>query len=145
MENQNQIVELMRARIGKKDSGSPSPFTHWLGCILKEVDPGKVTAELTVRKDMTNPVGKLHGGISSAILDDIIGATVFTLDSNNFYATINLNVDFLSSANLGDTITVTAEIIRQGRNIFNADAYLKSANGKIIAHATSNLYKIPNG
>ncbi len=143
MNNQDEIVAFMRSRIGKADSGSPSPVTHWLGAILMEVDPGKIVAELTVRKDMTNPVGKLHGGIASAVLDDIIGAAVYTLDSNNFYATVNLNVDFLASANIGDKLIVTSEIIRKGRNIFNADAYLKFEDGKIIAHATSNLYKIP--
>lgn len=45
---------------------------------------------------MTNPVGMLHGGVTSAMIDDCMGVNFFILGLEYFYATINLHVEFFN-------------------------------------------------
>jgi len=135
----NEIVEYLKTKIGTVVTDSPSAAGRWLAGKLLEVEAGKLKVEYTVRPEMTNPIMLLHGGMTALMIDDIIGATVFTLNSNIMYITVNLNIDYLSSAKEGDKVIAESGIVRKGRSVINAEAVLKSENGTIIARATSNL------
>lgn len=125
--------------IGRDMSGSISPLGRWLNVTLHEVEEGRLVAGLVVREDLTNPAGLLHGGAACALLDDLIGAMVFTLNRENLYVSVNMNVDFLHAARLGDTVTITAEAIRAGRNIVHCEGRIVASDGKIIAKCSTNL------
>jgi uncharacterized protein (TIGR00369 family) len=102
-------------------------------------EEGELAVRFTVREEMTNPMGVLHGGMVGAIIDDVIGVTVFSLHHAFFYTTVNLNIDFLSSARAGSTVTAQSRIVRQGRNIIHAECQLLSEEGKLLAKGASNL------
>ena len=120
-------------------SGSISPLGRWLNGTIREADYGRLVADYAIREDMTNPAGVVHGGAASAILDDLIGAMVFTLGREYAFTSVNLNVDFLHAARLGDTVTATAEVVRAGKNIIHCEGKITAADGKIIAKCTTNL------
>ncbi len=120
-------------------SSSISPVGRWLNGTLRAVEHGKLVVDYTVRTDMTNPAGVLHGGAAAAILDDLVGAMVFALGREYAYTSVNLNVDFLHAARLGDVVTVTAEVIRAGRNIIHCEGRIVATDGKIIAKCATNL------
>lgn len=140
----NPTVAFMRSFIGQDTSGSPSPITNWLQARLKEVDAGHVVAQIVLRDDMMNPGGTLHGGVSSMIMDDIIGAATYTLHDENYHTSVNLTVDFLSTARTGDTVLVEAKVLRYGKNMVNCECLIRSAEGKVIARGTSNLFRTAN-
>jgi len=146
----NPNLDYLRRLIGKKVSNSPSPAGNWLGSVLTKVEKGSIEAEIEVRPEMTNPVGTLHGGMISFIIDEVIGATVYSLYTPNVYVSSNLYIDFLAPAKLGDIITARTRIIRLGKTIINAECELYKGI-HLIAKATSNLvvtksaeYKNPN-
>ena len=85
------------------------------------------------------PVQVLHGGTASAILDDLCGLTVFALGREYGYTSVNLNVDFLNPARLGETLTAEAVVVRAGRNIIHLEGRLTNEAGKLIAKCTTNL------
>lgn len=120
-------------------SGSISPLGRWLNGIIRAADPGRLVAEYVVRDELTNPAGVLHGGAASAILDDLIGAMVFTLGREYAFTSVNLTVDFLHAARAGDIITATAEVIRSGRNIIHCEGRIVAVDGKIVAKCATNL------
>lgn len=70
-------LEILQSFKGKEFTESPSPFMKWLKPKVLDVEPGYVSMEYRVRKEMTNPIGTLHGGVTAAIIDDIIGAAMF--------------------------------------------------------------------
>ena len=135
----NSILAFMQTQIGQSMSQSPSPVARWLNGTLKAVSEGSLTVEFTVRQEMTNPVGILHGGISAAMMDDVLGATVFSLGEENFFASVNLNVDYLSSAKLGEVVTVQSRVVRKGRNVIHAECQITNAEGKLLVKSTTNL------
>lgn len=139
---ENEKLALLRASIGKEFSNSPSPLGRWLKGVVKEADKGSIAMEFTIRDEMTNPVGILHGGIAAAMIDDMIGATILSLGRTSFYASINLVVDYLSSAKSGDIVTAKTRIVRLGRNVINAECVLQHSNEKLIARGVSNLLKV---
>ncbi|MFD1144847.1 PaaI family thioesterase [Larkinella insperata] len=118
---------------------SPSPLGRWLNGTLRAVEEGSLTIEYTVREDMTNPMQILHGGATAAIIDDLIGITVFVLNREYVYTSVNLSIDYLHSAQLGDIITAQSRVLRAGKNIIHAECLITDEDGRIIAKAASNL------
>lgn len=135
----NPRLDFFRAHINQDMSASISPLGRWLNGTIRVVEPGRLVAEYQVRDELANPAGVLHGGAASAILDDLIGAMVFALGREYAFTSVNLNVDFLHAARLGDTITATAEVIRAGKNIIHCEGRIVSADGKVIAKCATNL------
>lgn len=135
----NARLAYFRSQIDQPAPDYPSPFGRWLGGIFRVADPERMVADYLIREDMTNPMGMLHGGVASAILDEIVGMMVFTMGRENAYISVNLNTDFLHSARVGEVLTATAEVIRAGKNIVHAEGHLTAADGKIVAKCTTNM------
>ncbi len=140
----NKIVEYFKSQTGKELTQSPSPAGMWLKPVLIEVKEGYLKAEFTVRAEMTNPAGMLHGGMITLIADEMTGATIATLNLPDFYPSINLYTDFLSSAKQGEKITAEAKIIRKGKNIINTECLIYNSENKLIAKSQSNNIKSNN-
>lgn len=116
------------------------PFTKWLNGVLKDIQPdGSLEMTFEIREEMCNPVGVLHGGIHSAILDDLIGFGVTMLQLDKLYLSVNLSVDFLGKAVKGEVVTAKSRIIRKGNTMINAEAKLYGEKGHLISKASSNL------
>lgn len=142
MENaSNSILEFFKTQIGKTLDKTPSAAGNWLQGSLLEIDAHHIKVSYTVRPDMCNPGRILHGGIASLMLDDVIGMGNFVAGSEYLMTSINLNVDFLSSAQIGETLEVTARLIRSGSNLNHWEAVIKKETGKVVAKASSNLIK----
>ena len=137
----NPGLEFFKTQIGKVLDKTPSAAGNWLGGTLLEIDLHHIKVSYTVRPDMCNPGRILHGGISSLMLDDVILMGNFVAGSKYLMTSINLNVDFLSAAQIGDTLEVTAKLIRSGSNLNHWEAVIRKESGKVVAKASSNLIK----
>ncbi len=135
-----KALEYFKAGIGKDASESVSPLMRWLNPILLSAKAGELEFSYVVRKEMTNPLGIIHGGTTAAIIDDAIGAAVFSLDISHVYTTVSLSVDYFSRAEVGDTIIAKTKIIKPGNRIINAECEVWNAdNDRMIAKGHSNL------
>ncbi|HEV7381530.1 MAG TPA: PaaI family thioesterase [Dyadobacter sp.] len=144
----NLRLTALRNEIGNHLATSISPVGRWLNGKLIDAKEGSLLVEFKVREDMTNPMGVLHGGIASTILDDVIGMMVYVLGRDFAYTSVNLNCDFLHAARLGDSILASGKVIRAGKNIIHVEGVITNQEDKIIAKCTSNLiqtsFKIPS-
>jgi acyl-coenzyme A thioesterase 13 len=138
---ENKALHLLQELVGKKFKGSPSALTHWLEPTVISAERGMLSCEYEVRPDMGNAAGILHGGVMAAIMDDIIGAAVFTLGEEFFYTSINLNVDFLLAGKIGEKIIAKAKVVREGKTIVHASCKLFNQEGKLMAKSSSNLIR----
>jgi acyl-coenzyme A thioesterase 13 len=136
----NEVVNFYKQFIGKSlNEETPSAVARWLNGILVSIEEGVIEAEFLVREEMGNPYGSLHGGMASCIIDELMGGAVFSLSNGKAYVTVNLIVDYLSSASVGEKIIGKAWVVRSGNNIANCSAELRDLNGKLLAKASSNL------
>jgi uncharacterized protein (TIGR00369 family) len=143
MEKTNSRLDSLKESIGKKSFDSPSPFSHWLKPIIREAEYGSLKCEFVVRKDMTNPMGMLHGGVSAGIIDDIIGATIFSMDLSHSFTTINNYIDYFAPAMEGDIIEAHTSVVKLGRQIINLQCEIWLPYKKrLIAKGYSNMIRI---
>jgi len=136
-------LEILRSFTGKEFTASPSPFMRWLNPVVLSAEEGKIAFKYTVRGEWLNPMGNLHGGVTAAIIDDSIGATMFTLNEKDFIVTVNNSIDYFSTAKENDHIIAETKIIKRGKQFVNAQCEIWNANKtRLIARGTSNLFKI---
>jgi len=115
---------------------------QWLRPIVLVAEKGKISFQYTVRKEWTNPMGTLHGGVIAAIIDDTIGATMFSFGEECYFTTINNVVDYLSVANEHDIIIAETNVIKKGKQMVNVQCEIWQADkSRLIAKGYSNLLR----
>ena len=138
-----KILEKIKAVIGKEEQLSPSPFMNWLKPVAVAAEYGSLTFEYEIRREMTNPMGNLHGGIIAGIIDDIMGATVYSLGKSDYFVTVNLSVDYFAHAVFGDIVHAKTKVIKEGRKVINVECELWLPTKKrLLAKASSNLMRV---
>lgn len=135
----NPRLDFFRSQIGQDMSRSVSPLGRWLNGTLLDVTSSSMKVQFTVQESMTNPMGVLHGGAAAAIMDDTVGALVFSLGREYAYTSVNLNCDFLNPARLGEVVTAEAHIVRAGKNVIHCECTIWGAAERIIAKCSTNL------
>lgn len=135
----------LRQFIGKEVTGSPSPFMNWLRPVMLAVEDGSLEFEYTIRHEMTNPFGILHGGVMAAMIDDAVGATFIVQGEPVNHITVNLAVDYFASSKEGDKVIAVTSIVKKGRQIANAQCELWNENRtKLLARGYTNMLKMSN-
>ncbi len=125
---------------GKLVEDSRSPAGNWLEFTLEHIEKGSATISLEVRKEMTNPYGNIHGGMMALVMDEVIGWGVVSLDTNNYYTSLNLNVDFLYAIKKGDRLKAVSKVVRAGKKIIHVECSVyNKTDDTLLGKATSNL------
>ncbi len=138
----NKPLSFFKTLVGKDSSQSPSPLMRWLNPTLLKVEEGEFELLYVIREEMTNPMHILHGGTTAAIIDDAIGAAVYSLGNTYAYTTVNLAIDYFSSAKVGETIIAKTSIVKKGNQIMNAECEVWNADrSRMVAKGHSNLIK----
>lgn len=134
-----EILHKLKQLEGSYFTHTRSKAGQWLHYKMERVREGEVEVTLTVREEMTNPGGTLHGGMIGMISDEICGLAFYSVGQAHFYTTVNLSIDYLYSAPLGTTVRAVGRVVRWGKKIANTECYIYDEEGRIISHATSNL------
>jgi uncharacterized protein (TIGR00369 family) len=135
-------LQALQAYTGKEFDISPSPLTRWLKPIVVSAERGRLCFSYTVREEMCNPMKTLHGGISAAIIDDMIGAVLYSLEEEFFYTTVNLAVDYFAPAFKDNKILAEAFVVKKGSQVVHAQCEIWNENkSRMIARGSSNLLK----
>jgi acyl-coenzyme A thioesterase 13 len=124
---------------GKLVTESRSPAGNWMEFTLDRIEKGKAEISMTVRKEMTNPYGNIHGGMMALVMDEVIGWSVISLDTENHYTSLNLNVDFLYAIKGGDRLKAVATVLRAGKKIIHVECSVFNEEGVLLGKASSNL------
>lgn len=124
---------------GKLVTGSRSPAGNWMQLTLEHIEKGVAEISLIVRPEMTNPYGNIHGGMMALVMDEAIGWAVISLDAEQHYTSLNLNVDFLYAIKEGDRLRSRARIIRHGKKIIHTECEVFNEEGTLLGKGASNL------
>jgi acyl-coenzyme A thioesterase 13 len=143
MEKSNNLSLLfLQQNIGLRMSKGLSPFGRWIDGKLVEAEEGRVKIEILIRKEMCNPIGNIHGGAISGIMDEIMGIAVFSLGRENFYSTVNLAINYFATSDEGQKIIVLSHVLKPGKNVINVECEIwDEEEKKLLAKGTSNLFK----
>ena len=135
-------IELLPQKIGKDSRDSISPVMKWLNPTLLQINEQGLAYRYVVRNDMANPYGNLHGGISALIIDDTIGATLIVFLEDFLCVTVNNNIDYKSSACIGENILAETLILDSTSRIITVQCEIWNADrSKLIARGVSRMLK----
>lgn len=103
------------------------PFARLLGIEVFDAGEGRFTMTLLPREFHYNPMGCVHGGILSTLLDSVMSAAVHTaLPAGRGYLTLGINVNFLKPV-----YEQTGEVMAEGR-VVSVRRQVATAEGKIV-------------
>jgi uncharacterized protein (TIGR00369 family) len=124
----------------------PGPrISQTLGFRLVEVAKGRAVFEGTPGPHLLNPLGSVHGGYALTLIDSACGCAVHTeLGAGVGYTTVETKTNFTRPIDPeGGPIRCEGTVLSRGRTIATSEAYLRAADGKLLAHGTSTLILFP--
>ena len=130
-------LELLRHTTSLDDP--PPSIGRLLGMRFDEIDEGRVVMSLDTRRDFSNPLGTVHGGICATLLDSVMGCAVHThLAAGVGYTTLELKVNYIRAVATDDvTLVATGTTIHVGRRVATAEGKVHNQKGQLVAHATT--------
>lgn len=129
-------LELMRAVVSGKVPHPP--IGPLLRIRMTEADEGRVVCTLEPGEDQYNPIGSVHGGVISALMDSSMSCAVHsTLPPGVGYTTLEVKANFLRpvSARTG-TLTCEGKVVYAGSRVATAECRVVDGAGKLYAHGT---------
>jgi acyl-CoA thioesterase len=89
-------------------------FSQWMGIEVLEIKEGYSKVKMTVRKEMVNGFGIVHGGIPFSLADS---AFAFACNNrNNLSVALDTSINFIKPVHVGDQLTAEAIEIHNGRS-----------------------------
>lgn len=89
-------------------------FSQWLGIEVLEIREGYSRIRMTVRKEMINGFGIVHGGIAFSLADS---AFAFACNNRNVLSVaLDTSINFLKPVHVGDLLTAEANEIHNGKS-----------------------------
>ena len=136
-------LEFLRAMIAGE--GPTAAIGAHMGFRLVEVEPGRAVFEGQPGPHVLNPLGAVHGGFALALIDSACGCAVHSeLDAGVGYTTVETKVNFTRPIDPnGGPIRCEGQVLSRGRQIATSEAYLRSAEGNLLAHGTSTVIILP--
>ncbi len=122
-----------------------APIGHTLDFRLVHAEDGLARFEGETGEHQYNPMGTVHGGWTSTLLDSAMGSAVMsTLDEKTAYTTLQLGIH-LTKAITKDTGKVIAEgrVLQRGSRVATAEGSLRNAAGDLLAHGTTTCLVFP--
>jgi len=137
-------LELLQAMI-EPGAESKAGVGHLLGMIPEVLEQGKVVFSLVPRPAFSNPLGTVHGGILSTLLDSSMACAVHSsLPAGAGYTTLELKVNFIRPVPPeGGKLTCEGTVVHLGRKVATTEGRILDADGKLIAHGTSTCMIFP--
>ncbi|NJP33853.1 PaaI family thioesterase [Micromonospora thermarum] len=136
-------LDLLRAMIAGELAAPP--IMHLVDMARMEAEEGWVAVELVPQEFHYNPLGTVHGGVISTLLDTAAACAVHTtLPAGVGYTSLDLNVKFLRPVTVDSgTLRCEGTVLQRGRRTALAEARLTDTKGRLIAHATSSCLLFP--
>jgi acyl-CoA thioesterase len=106
-------------------------FSQWLGISVIEINDGYSKIQMTVRPEMINGLGTVHGGIAFSFSD-----TAFAFACNNrnvLSVALDTSINFIKTIFVGDVLTAEAKEIHNGRSTGLYHVTIKNQNSHTVA------------
>lgn len=115
------------------------PVLHTLDFKVESIEKGKAVFGFEPQEFHYNPIGTVHGGVISAILDSAMGCSIHSLlPAGTGYTTLELKVNFLKAITIrSGHLKAIGKVIHSGSTTALVEAQLVDHNGTIYAHSVS--------
>ena len=106
----------------------------YLGIVVTAFTPGRLVAEFEVRDELVTPLGNIHGGCLSVLVDHCLGVIMYPVMPPGYWAaTTEFKINLLAPVS-GGTCTATAQIRNMSRRLAVVTIEVENA-GRSVALA----------
>lgn len=89
-------------------------FSQWLGIEVLEVKEGYSKIKMTIRAEMVNGFGIIHGGVTFSLADS---AFAFACNNRNqLSVALDTSINFIKPVHVGDELTAEATELHNGKS-----------------------------
>lgn len=114
-------------------------FSQWLGIEVLDVQEGYSRICMTVRAEMINGFGIVHGGIAFSLADS---AFAFACNNrNNLSVALDTSINFTKAVNMGDQLTAEAKEIHNGRSTGLYHITISNQKNEQVAHFKGTCFR----
>jgi acyl-CoA thioesterase len=105
-------------------------FSQWLGIEIINIAEGYSKLKMTVRKEMMNGLGIVHGGIAFSLADS---SFAFACNSrNNLSVALDTSINFLKPVHVGDVLIAEAKEMHNGKSTGLYQITITNQNNHIV-------------
>jgi uncharacterized protein (TIGR00369 family) len=119
--------------------GAQNPHSIGIRWYVKE--EGTIYGKVTLNEAQQGPPSLAHGGATTALLDEAMGAAIWYAGLR--VAAVNLNVDFLRPVPLGTEIEVTGWMVNKEQKVVRAEGEVRLPDGEIAVSARGTFVEAP--
>ena len=106
-------------------------FSQWLGITVIEVKEGYSKIQMTVRKEMINGFGIVHGGIAFSLADSCFA---FACNNRNVLSVaLDTAINFTKPVHVGDRLTAEAKEMHNGKSTGLYHITIQNQDGHTVA------------
>ncbi|MDQ3551215.1 MAG: hydroxyphenylacetyl-CoA thioesterase PaaI [Bacteroidota bacterium] len=136
MNNQqnDQLAKKVVAKMMRDDL-----FSQWMGIEVLEVREGYSKIKMTLRDEMINGFGIIHGGLAFSLADS---AFAFACNNrNNLSVALDTSINFTKATKPGDELTAEAKEIHNGRSTGLYHIAIINQLGEQVAHFKGTCFR----
>lgn len=108
-----------------------------------ELENGELAAIFKPIDEHQSYPGRMHGGISSAILDEVIGRAILIKDESMWGVTTELILKYKKPVPLNEELKVVGRITRDTKRLFEGTGEIILKNGDVAVTAAGKYIKMP--
>ncbi|MBL0153749.1 MAG: hydroxyphenylacetyl-CoA thioesterase PaaI [Chitinophagaceae bacterium] len=106
-------------------------FSQWLGIDVLEIKTGYSKIKMTVRPEMVNGFGIVHGGIAFSLADS---AFAFACNNrNNLSVALDTSINFTKPVHVDDVLVAEAREIHNGRSTGLYQIIINNQHDHVVA------------
>ena len=114
-------------------------FSGWLGIVIDEFREGYCRLHYTIKREMLNGFGIVHGGAVFAAADS---AFAFACNSHGrISVALDVSISFVRAAKEGEVLSITAQEIHTGNKTSFYDVLITNEGGEKIALFKGTAYR----
>lgn len=107
-----------------------------------EMEDKSVVTKFKFKNEHQSYPQRTHGGMISALLDELVGRAIWIYDPNMWGVTMSLNVKFRKPVPLETELIGVGRIDSQTSRTFSGSGEIKDSLGNVLAEATAVYMKL---
>ena len=114
-------------------------FSQWLGISIIEIREGYSKIKMTVRPEMMNGLGIVHGGIAFSLGDSCFA---FACNNRNVLSVaLDTSINFLKPVHVADELTAEAKELHNGKSTGLYHITITNQNNHTVAVFKGTCYR----
>ena len=107
-----------------------------------ELEDGTLAARVTPKAHHQSYPGRVHGGVSTALLDETIGRAINILEPDTWAVTVEITTRYKKPVPYDVPLTVTGKVLENSRRLFTGEGAILLPDGEVAVSATAKYLKL---